>query len=182
MEAVSQRPPEEDHPHHQTKRRRVTPEKSGNQGRRVEEILGLRRINGKLAFYVKWEGSETFTFLSSELATKHIPNMVLQFYHRHLMLSHNYEKVGTVGEAEPKNQVPKFAGKECHQCHLNNSKDSKRCTMEILCNKVYCFECLKSYEDGPPKDLKELEGEMHWICPACRNVCTCLSCQEKRKS
>lgn len=76
-------------------------------------------------------------------------------------------------------------GSSCHQCksrrhqdhlsfcqHTRSKKDSKP---RRVCRKKYCEICLKKfYKEDPP------EFDEDWLCPACRDLCTCAACRRSR--
>lgn len=44
---------------------------------------------------------------------------------------------------------------------------------KIHCDKKYCINCVKSHYNYPIKAYKINS----WVCPFCRDVCFCLSCE-----
>jgi len=58
-----------------------------DSGLEPEKIIGATDTNGELAFLIKWKNSNTDMFIPSKIARKHCPQLVINFYEKHLTWS-----------------------------------------------------------------------------------------------
>ena len=62
----------------------------------------------------------------------------------------------------------------CHQCKKKSDQLKSRCR-KVECSpaKSFCKKCLKKYNE----EFSVVMADPQWICPFCRQICTCSSCQ-----
>eukprot|EP00471_Norrisiella_sphaerica_P004329 CAMPEP_0184478790 /NCGR_PEP_ID=MMETSP0113_2-20130426/719_1 /TAXON_ID=91329 /ORGANISM="Norrisiella sphaerica, Strain BC52" /LENGTH=359 /DNA_ID=CAMNT_0026856693 /DNA_START=119 /DNA_END=1198 /DNA_ORIENTATION=- len=85
---------------------------------------------------------------------------------------------------------PNF-GSSCHQCKSRRSLDDLNWCSNMLamqhgkkrpvCRKKYCDRCLlKFLGEKPPRQEGKKQRES-WVCPACRQICTCAACRRRKQ-
>ena len=64
----------------------------------------------------------------------------------------------------------------CHQCKRKSRALKCLCKNESCSPaKSFCEKCLKRYDE----DFSVVIADINWICPFCRNICTCSSCKKR---
>mmetsp|Transcript_12648 Transcript_12648/g.23917 ORF Transcript_12648/g.23917 Transcript_12648/m.23917 type:complete len:261 (+) Transcript_12648:358-1140(+) len=81
-------------------------------------------------------------------------------------------------------------GSSCHQCKSRRAtKDLNWCrnmlTMQHgkkrpVCRKKYCDRCLLKFLGEKPPRNQAKKNRDKWLCPACRNICTCAACRRRK--
>lgn len=84
------------------------------------------------------------------------------------------------------------SGSSCHQCKSRRTMEHLVfcCNMftkkpgkgkRRICRKKYCLQCLhKFYKEQPPEPRNDPSSS--WLCPSCRNKCSCALCRRVRTS
>mmetsp|Transcript_28388 Transcript_28388/g.39502 ORF Transcript_28388/g.39502 Transcript_28388/m.39502 type:complete len:288 (-) Transcript_28388:168-1031(-) len=79
--------------------------------------------------------------------------------------------------------IPLSAKASCHQCKLKKPKHFLRHCTEVIrgrkCRKKYCENCLVRY--GIHRGTAEKDAGKDFRCPACCGICTCASCERRRR-
>jgi hypothetical protein len=67
-------------------------------------------------------------------------------------------------------------GQEFVFCTRTSSKVQGDMTLNVMCTQSYCLTCIDLiYHEHP---LENEHDTATWICPACRKICTCATCND----
>jgi hypothetical protein len=84
---------------------------------------------------------------------------------------------GNVKKSKKPRKSEKFIREHarCHvDCHWEPKWKQADCSN---CDKKYCFGLLFRAYDMMPQDIL---ADPEWICPSCRNICSCRNCRDRR--